>query len=146
MKQGRVLVTAGPTREPIDSVRFISNYSSGFMGYSIARQAKARGYEVTLITGPTSLELPAGIKVVAVNSASDMFRAVKEFYRSADIIIMAAAVCDFRPSIERKRKIKPKDQITGLALTRNPDILHWLGKNKKKRIRIRTAQTAAANE
>ena len=128
-----VVVTAGPTREHIDPVRFISNPSSGKMGYEIAKAAKRRGAEVTLISGPTYLKAPYGVNVVRVVSAIEMYKEVMERAEDADIIIMAAAVADYKPKSMAERKIKKeKDALNVIEIQRNPDILAELGKNKTK--------------
>ncbi len=105
----RVLVTAGPTRESIDPVRFITNHSTGKMGYAVARQAMLRGAEVTLVSGPVSIDPPPFVNVVNVSSAQDMFEAVKENYAGADIIIKTAAVADYTPESTADEKIKKSD-------------------------------------
>ena len=130
----KVLVTAGPTYEPIDEVRFIGNYSSGKMGFQTARAASLRGADVTLITGPSSLETPKNVKRVDINTSDEMFTQVKKEYLKNDIIIMSAAVSDFKPKHFIKGKIK-KDKSTGLNIEteRTEDILEFLGKNKKKK-------------
>ena len=125
-----ILVTAGPTREKIDPVRFISNYSTGTFGYEIAGEAARRGYAVTLISGPVCLEAPRGVKRVMVESAFDMRREVKKRASSAACVIMAAAVCDWRASSPARKKIKRKLGKV-LELAENPDILLELGKKKK---------------
>jgi phosphopantothenoylcysteine decarboxylase/phosphopantothenate--cysteine ligase len=119
-----VLVTAGPTREPIDPVRFFSNRSSGKMGYAIAEAARRRGAEVTLVSGPTALAAPAGVSVKRVTTASEMFDAVMQNLAGQQIVIKAAAVADFTPSATAAQKIK-KEQADALTLTlqRSPDIL-----------------------
>ncbi len=133
-----ILVTAGPTREPFDPVRYITNYSSGKMGYALAIVAKRRGAKVTLISGPTALPAPRDIKFVAVASAVDMRDAVMEHYRHCTIIIKAAAVADFKCSTENCNKIKKKgdDTVMILELTRNPDIIGELGMIKEHRILV----------
>lgn len=118
----RVLVTAGPTREPFDPVRFITNHSSGKMGYALARAAAWRGAEVTLVSGPVSLETPAGVERVDVSSAQDMADAVLQRFPTCDVLIMAAAVGDYRPETAAENKIKKAGDMT-VRLTRNPDIL-----------------------
>jgi phosphopantothenoylcysteine decarboxylase/phosphopantothenate--cysteine ligase len=127
----RVLVTAGPTRESIDPVRFISNHSTGKMGYAIARTAMERGAEVTLVSGPVELTPPPFVKVVPVVSAADMFEAVKEYSREADIVIKAAAVADYTPEAVATEKIKKQDGDSSISLVRTTDILKWLGENRK---------------
>ena len=128
----RVAVTAGPTHEYIDPVRFISNPSSGKMGYAIAEEAWRRGADVTLITGPTALRRPAGIKIVEVTSADEMFDACMEASESADVIVKAAAVGDYRPAERAEQKIKRggKDTMT-LELVQNRDIAAELGRRKR---------------
>lgn len=126
----RVTVTAGPTREPLDPVRFLTNYSTGKMGYAIARRAMLRGAEVTLISGPVSLDPVPFVKVVPVNSALDMFNAVKEALPETDILIKAAAVADYRPAEVADNKIKKKDGDLSLALERTDDIIGWCGNHR----------------
>lgn len=128
----KVLVTAGPTRESIDPVRFISNHSTGKMGYAIARNAMERGAEVTLITGPVSIAPPPFVTVIPVVSAADMFQAVKEHSSVADIVIKAAAVADYTPETVAEEKIKKQDSDTGLSLKRTTDILKWLGEHRRQ--------------
>ena len=127
----RVLVTAGPTRESIDPVRFITNYSTGKMGYAVARQAMLRGAEVTLVSGPVSIDPPPFVRVVNVSSAQDMFEAVKENYAGADIIIKTAAVADYTPESTADEKIKKSDGSLSIQMKRTADILKWLGENKR---------------
>lgn len=132
-----VLVTAGPTREEIDPVRFLSNYSSGKMGYAIACAARDRGARVILISGPVTLPEPQGIETVQVVSARQMYHAVMERAGQADIIIKAAAVADFRPVVRSDQKVKKTGTESALIeLQRNPDILAELGKQKGSRILI----------
>jgi phosphopantothenoylcysteine decarboxylase/phosphopantothenate--cysteine ligase len=132
----KVLVTAGPTREEIDPVRFISNYSSGKMGYAIARAARRRGAEVTLVSGPTSLDEPYGVTVVQVVSACEMREAVVAKALGSTIIIKAAAVADYRPALRADVKIKKTIAQKTLELIKNPDILEELGKCKGKRLLV----------
>ena len=127
----RVLVTAGPTRESIDPVRFITNHSTGKMGYAVARQAMLRGAEVTLVSGPVSIDPPPFVNVVNVSSAQDMFEAVKENYAGADIIIKTAAVADYTPESTADEKIKKSDGSLSIPIKRTADILKWLGENKR---------------
>lgn len=131
MKGLKVLVTAGPTIEALDPVRFLSNHSSGKMGYALAKRAMWRGADVTLISGKTSIEKPPFVQVIDVLSASDMFRSVKENGTEQDIIIKAAAVADYRPKHTAKEKIKKKEGDSRLELERTEDILSYLGENKK---------------
>jgi len=126
----RVVVTAGPTRERIDPVRYISNFSSGKMGYAIAEEALKLGAAVTLITGPVSLTPPQGAKVVSVESTEEMYRAVIEEYNNADIVIKAAAVSDYRPQEYMPNKMKKQKDEWSITLVKNRDILKELGKKK----------------
>jgi phosphopantothenoylcysteine decarboxylase/phosphopantothenate--cysteine ligase len=127
----RFLITAGGTREYIDPVRFISNASSGKMGYALARAALRAGHQVTLITAPTALQPPAGAKVIRVESATQMFAAVKEHFRRCDCLVMAAAVADYTPSRPSKTKLKKQAAKLTLELKPTPDILRWAGRQKK---------------
>jgi phosphopantothenoylcysteine decarboxylase/phosphopantothenate--cysteine ligase len=126
----RVLVTAGPTREPIDPVRYLSNRSSGKMGYALAEAAQRRGAEVTLVSGPTALTAPGGMEVVRVETASEMAGAVFSRSASADIIFAAAAVSDYRPIEAAEQKLKKTGNAATLTLTQTPDILAELGRRK----------------
>lgn len=128
----KVLVTAGPTREKIDPVRYISNHSSGKMGYAIAKAAMRRGAEVTLVTGKTDLTLPIQVETVDITSAAEMADAVKSRADKQDIIIKAAAVADYRPRYAADEKIKKKDDDMSIALERTEDILGFLGAHKKE--------------
>jgi phosphopantothenoylcysteine decarboxylase/phosphopantothenate--cysteine ligase len=127
----KVLVTAGPTQEAVDPVRFLTNHSTGKMGYAIAKQAMLRGAEVTLVSGPVSLTPPPFVKVVPVVSAKDMFEAVQECWESQDMIIKAAAVADYTPAQVAEHKIKKHGGEMQLQLERTQDILAWLGERKK---------------
>ena len=131
MKGLKVLVTAGPTQEAIDPVRYITNHSSGKMGYSIAKVCMLRGAKVTLVTGKTSIEPPMFVDVVPVTSAKDMFEAVTSRSQDMDIIIKAAAVADYRPSQVSNEKMKKSDAELSIPLERTDDILKFLGDNKK---------------
>lgn len=126
----KLLITAGPTVESIDPVRFISNHSTGKMGYALARVAAERGADVTLISGPVNLQAPRFVKLVPVVSAQDMFEAVKAHSAEADIIIKAAAVADYTPEVVADEKIKKSDGEAELKLKRTTDILKWLGENR----------------
>lgn len=126
----KLLITAGPTVESIDPVRFISNHSTGKMGYALARVAAERGADVTLISGPVNLQAPRFVKLVPVVSAQDMFEAVKAHSAEADIIIKAAAVADYTPEVVADEKIKKSDREAELKLKRTTDILKWLGENR----------------
>ena len=134
LKGKKVLVTAGPTKEPIDPVRYISNHSSGKMGFEIAKAAFERGADVTLISGPVKQETPYGIKIIDVNTAAEMFEAVKGNYKEKDIIVMSAAVGDYKTEQTSTEKIKKTSGILSLNLVKNPDILKYLGEKKKKYI------------
>jgi phosphopantothenoylcysteine decarboxylase/phosphopantothenate--cysteine ligase len=125
------MVTAGPTREPIDPVRFISNQSTGKMGYAIAKRAALRGAEVTLVSGPVSLKVPYGVKCVDVETAQDMYDAVMEAAPGMDIIIKSAAVADYTPAAVADNKIKKTDGDMSIPLVRTKDILKTLGETKK---------------
>jgi phosphopantothenoylcysteine decarboxylase / phosphopantothenate---cysteine ligase len=129
----RVLITAGPTREEIDPVRYISNHSSGKMGYAIAREARRRGAEVTLVTGPTAIEVPCGAKVIRVESAREMRDAVLAEIDSSDIVIKAAAVADYRPKERAGVKMKKSAAALAIELEKNPDILAEIGARKDGR-------------
>ncbi len=128
----RVLVTAGPTRESVDPVRFITNRSTGKMGYAVARAAAYRGAVVTLVTGPVNLKPPMFAEVVQVESARDMFRAVTERGGQMDVIVKAAAVADYRPRTVGTEKIKKSDGDMSIALERTDDILGWLGSHRRE--------------
>ena len=128
----KVLVTAGPTREKLDPVRFITNHSTGKMGYAIAENCMRRGAEVTLITGPVSIAPPPFVKVVPVVSAADMAEAVKDCYKNQQIIIKTAAVADYRPANPSEEKIKKTDKASSLELERTEDILAFLGANRQE--------------
>lgn len=131
MEGMHVLVTAGPTMEAIDPVRFISNHSTGKMGYAIARICRQRGAEVTLVTGRTNLPRPAGIDIVDIKSAQDMFEAVTSRSKEQDLIIKAAAVADYRPAVVAEEKVKKADGDMSIALERTQDILAYLGEHKQ---------------
>ncbi len=131
-----IVITAGPTREKIDPVRFLTNHSTGKMGYAIAEEAIAAGAKVILITGPVNLNPPHGAEVIRVESAEDMFHAVMQHYSTADIVIKTAAVADYRPKVSYDHKVKkqPGDQV--IELERTKDILMELGKRKQHQILI----------
>ena len=126
----KILVTAGPTCEAIDPVRFITNHSSGKMGYAIAQAAALRGADVTLVSGPVSLAPPLGVKLVKITSARDIFAAVTAVSESQDIIIKAAAVADYRPAAVSDEKIKKADNDLSILLARTEDTLQYLGSHK----------------
>ena len=127
-----VLVTAGPTCEAIDPVRYITNHSTGKMGYAVAKAAAMRGAKVTLVSGPVNLDPPPFVEVVDVVTAEDMFQAVTSRASKQDIIIKAAAVADYRPSVVASEKVKKKDGEMSIALERTKDILAYLGEHKKE--------------
>lgn len=127
-----VLVTAGPTQEKMDPVRYISNHSTGKMGYAIAAQAMRRGADVTLVSGRVSIQPPIGVHVVPIVSAADMAQAVKDRADEQDIIIKAAAVADYRPADVSDEKVKKKDDSLSLALERTEDILAYLGAHRRE--------------
>ena len=126
----RVLVTAGPTQEALDPVRYLTNHSTGKMGYAIARMAMLRGAEVILISGPTSIEAPPFVQVIPIVSAQDMFQAVAKYAPSCDFIFKAAAVADYTPEFYQDDKIKKKDSDLSIPLKRTQDILKYLGDNR----------------
>lgn len=128
-----VLISAGPTQEAMDPVRFISNHSSGKQGYAIAKAAKAMGANVILVSGPVQLEKIEGIQTIDVTSALDMFEAIKQNADKADYIIMAAAVSDYRPENIAEHKIKKSDDKIEMTFVKNPDILAYLGQRKTKK-------------
>lgn len=127
----KLLVTAGPTQELLDPVRYLTNHSTGKMGYAIAKTAAARGADVTLVSGPVALETPLGVRRVDVVSAKDMFDAVTAQSAEQDIIIKAAAVADYRPVSYSDQKIKKADDALPIAVERTDDILAWLGAHKR---------------
>ena len=131
LKGKKVLITAGPTMEKIDPVRFISNHSTGKMGYALAENAMLRGAEVTLITGKTSIPKPDFVKVIDITSAQEMYDAVDEVFDMQDIVIMSAAVADYRPKMAAEEKIKKKSDDAILELERTMDILGTMSKRKK---------------
>ncbi|MEK7996229.1 MAG: phosphopantothenoylcysteine decarboxylase [Planctomycetota bacterium] len=128
----RIVITAGGTREYIDPVRFISNASSGRMGYALARAALKAGHEVTLITAPTAQEPPSEAKIVKAETVARMFEAVKTHFRRCDCLIMAAAVADYTPVRPALTKLKKTGQNLTIKLKPTPDILKWAGAHKKR--------------
>lgn len=142
----KVLVTAGPTREPIDSVRYISNASSGKMGYALALSAWHFKADVTLISGPAQLICIPAIRKIDVKTAEEMFRAVKKEFASCDIFISNAAVSDIRCKAAENKKIKKKDFGGSIEIEQTPDILKWAGKNKKRRTIIGFALETESEE
>ena len=132
LKGRRVLITAGPTQEALDPVRYLTNHSSGKMGYALARVCRRRGAEVTLVSGKTNLEVPYGVTLVPVTSAQDMFEAVSSRAKEQDMIIKAAAVADYRPVTVAENKIKKSPGDMSIALERTTDILAWLGEHRRE--------------
>ncbi len=128
----KVLITAGPTRESLDPVRFLTNHSTGKMGYALAENAARRGAEVTLVSGPTQLKKPRFVKVVDVITAEEMFRAVEKEFNGQDIVVMSAAVADYRPATVSDQKIKKADGEMSIPLERTTDILGTLTPRKKQ--------------
>ena len=128
----RILVTAGPTRESLDPVRFITNHSSGKMGYAIAEQAKKRGAEVTLVTGPVNLSVPEGVNEIPITTAEEMYQAVMEQEAAQDMMIKAAAVADYRPKQVNMEKTKKQEGRLTIELERTTDILAELGRRKRR--------------
>jgi phosphopantothenoylcysteine decarboxylase / phosphopantothenate---cysteine ligase len=131
----QLLVTAGPTREPLDPVRYLTNHSSGKMGYAVAEEAAKRGARVTLISGPVNLRPPAGVETIQVTTALEMHQAVLGLFPETDVVIKAAAVADYRPATARETKIKKGGDMS-LPLVRNPDILAELGRLKQKQVLV----------
>ncbi len=129
-----LVVSAGPTREHLDAVRFLSSPSSGRMGFAVAEAARAAGHRVTLVAGPTHLRPPAGVRTVRVVSALEMRRAVLGAFRGADALVMTAAVSDYRPARRRAGKWKKGPERVDLPLRRNPDILAEAGRRKGRRL------------
>jgi phosphopantothenoylcysteine decarboxylase/phosphopantothenate--cysteine ligase len=132
LKGKRVLISAGPTQEAIDPVRYITNHSSGKMGYALAKMAKLRGADVTLVSGPVSITAFPGIEVVDVTSAADMYDAITTRSSQADIVVMCSAVADYTPTLYSEQKVKKSDGDLSIALSRTKDILKNLGENKRK--------------
>ena len=131
LKGKRVLISAGPTQEAIDPVRYITNHSSGKMGYALAKMAKLRGADVTLVSGPVSITAFPGIEVVDVTSAADMYDAITTRSSQADIVVMCSAVADYTPTLYSEQKVKKSDGDMSIALSRTKDILKNLGENKR---------------
>ena len=127
----KILITAGPTQEALDPVRYLTNHSTGKMGYAIAKVAANRGADVILISGPVNIPFPHHVKIINIISAKDMFEAVKKEFSSCDIIIKSAAVADYRPKFYNENKIKKKENELNIELEKTDDILKYLGENKK---------------
>ena len=132
LKGKRVLISAGPTQEAIDPVRYITNHSSGKMGYALAKMAKLRGADVTLVSGPVSITAFPGIEVVDVTSAADMYDAITTRSSQADIVVMCSAVADYTPTLYSEQKVKKSEGDMSIALSRTKDILKNIGENKRK--------------
>ncbi|HIU75801.1 MAG TPA: bifunctional phosphopantothenoylcysteine decarboxylase/phosphopantothenate--cysteine ligase CoaBC [Candidatus Pelethocola excrementipullorum] len=127
----RIMVTAGPTQEPVDPVRYLTNHSTGKMGYAIARMAAYRGAQVTLVSGPVNLSAPIGVETISVLTAEEMFEAVTRNFADQDIVVKAAAVADYKPAKISDEKVKKSDSQMALEMTRTRDILKYLGENKR---------------
>ncbi len=130
------LVTAGPTVEPIDAVRVLTNRSTGRMGYAIAGEAVRRGHDVTLVSGPVVISVPKGVRRIPVGTAREMLAACRRSFRAADVLVMAAAVSDYRPANPARRKRHKAGTHASLALVRNPDILAALCRGKGRRLAV----------
>jgi len=128
----KILVTAGPTQEALDPVRYLTNHSTGKMGYAIAKMAMLRGADVTLISGPTNIAPPPFVNTVNIRSAAEMFQAVAEHWKESDMIFMAAAIADYTPANYIDNKIKKKDGDLSIPVNRTQDILQWLGEHRRE--------------
>ncbi|WP_313232827.1 bifunctional phosphopantothenoylcysteine decarboxylase/phosphopantothenate--cysteine ligase CoaBC [Tissierella praeacuta] len=139
LSEKKIVITAGPTMEPLDPVRYMTNHSSGKMGYSIAKEAVTRGAEVVLISGPTSITPPRGIELIKVKTTEDMLKAVDKYFHSCDVLIKSAAPVDYRPetvsSTKIKKKENEKDELI-IKYVKNPDIAAHFGKQKKNQIMV----------
>lgn len=136
LKGKTIIITAGPTREKIDPVRFISNHSSGKMGYALAEEAVKQGARVILVSGPVSITAPQGVELVKVESAEDMYKAVMKDYSLADVVIKTAAVADYRPRVTFDHKVKKQKGDTNIELERTNDILYELGQRKENQVLV----------
>lgn len=136
MKNKKILISAGPTISPIDPVRFLTNHSTGKMGYAIAEEARDRGAEVTLVSGPSNLDIPFGINFIKVNSTEEMYNAMTECYEDSDIVIKSAAVADYKAKNYSTKKIKKGNEDLVLEFTKDNDILKYLGCIKKNQILV----------
>ncbi|KIL44833.1 phosphopantothenoylcysteine decarboxylase [Jeotgalibacillus soli] len=136
LKGKKVMITAGPTREHVDPIRFFTNHSTGKMGYAIAKKAAEWGAEVTLISGPVSLEAPKNVKLVQVDTAEEMRQAVFEHFKASDVVIKSAAVADYRPAIKHLEKLKKQDGSMVMEFERTTDILKQLGEEKEHQILV----------
>lgn len=135
LKGKKALVTAGPTREPLDPFRFITNYSSGKMGYALAQALRDEGAEVILITGPTNLPRPVGVEIICIETAQEMYQRVLAHFEHVDVVVKAAAVSDYKPVTYSEKKIK-KTSLDRIELTKNPDILKELGQLKRHQVLV----------
>ncbi len=136
LKDNKIIITAGPTYEIIDPVRYIGNHSSGKMGFALAEVAKRRGAEVVLISGPVGLATPEGVDRIDVVSAEDMLKEIKKHFATSNVLIMSAAVADYQPVVISDKKLKKKDEEMSIQLKKTPDILRTLAKLKKKQLVI----------
>ena len=125
-----ITVTAGPTQESLDPVRFLTNHSSGKMGYAIAREAMLRGADVTLISGPVALKAPLGVKLVNITTAQEMLEGVQAALPQTDVLVMAAAVADYRPAVVADQKMKKGEGDMSIPLERTGDVLGWVAQNR----------------
>lgn len=130
-----IIVTAGPTIEPIDPVRYISNFSTGNMGYAIAGEARRRGHKVTLISGPVNIPAPKNVQPIRIRSSNDLLKQLNKKFGSSDAVIMAAAVCDFQANPESKNKIRRQNNFN-LSLKKAPDVLKKISQRKKKKVLV----------
>ncbi len=135
-KSLNILISAGPTREPIDDIRFISNYSTGLLGFELAKEALRRQHNIILIAGPVHLETPKKVKRIDVITASDMQKEINRHFEWCNCLIMSAAVSDYRPKRKIPGKLKKRKSQISLELIKNPDILKTLGKKKKDKILV----------
>lgn len=136
LKGKKVLITAGPTREQVDPVRYFTNYSSGKMGYAIARAAVKMGADVTLVSGPTALEPPFGLRFIPVESTDEMYQAVMKEYPEQDIVVKSAAVADYTPSIKYEEKVKKRNENWAVEMKKTVDILSALGSKKENQVLV----------
>ena len=136
LKGKKIVITAGPTIEPLDPVRYMTNYSSGKMGYALAEEAKKKGAEVTLITGPTNLEDPSGIKIIKIETTREMYESVESEFDDCHVLIKSAAPLDYRPEKMSQEKIKKNEDSMSISFIRNPDIAAHFGNIKKDQLII----------
>lgn len=136
LKEKTVIVTAGPTVESLDPVRYLTNHSSGKMGYAIAEEAAKRGAKVILISGPTQLEAPKGVKVININTTREMLNEIEKYFYKCDVLIKAAAPLDYRPETVSEKKIKKEKDELVIRFVKNPDILKYFGNKKTKQMTV----------